>query len=76
MRWLEKEKLAANFEIKDLVSLKIEILSWYGGCLIKEVNRRETACRILRYLKANPVKSIYFKTSERNVSIFTTADWT
>ncbi|CAJ2672360.1 unnamed protein product [Trifolium pratense] len=36
----------------------------------------EAVYRILRYLKANPGKGLYFKkTSERNVSIFTDADW-
>ncbi|PNX91804.1 putative copia-type protein [Trifolium pratense] len=32
--------------------------------------------RILRYLKANPGKGLFFKkNAERNVSIFTDADW-
>jgi hypothetical protein len=36
----------------------------------------EAVYRILRYLKANPGKGLFFKkTSERNVSIFTDADW-
>ncbi|CAJ2638271.1 unnamed protein product [Trifolium pratense] len=36
----------------------------------------EVVYRILRYLKANPGKGLFFKkTSERNVSIFTYADW-
>ncbi|CAJ2645380.1 unnamed protein product [Trifolium pratense] len=36
----------------------------------------EAVYRILRYLKANPGKGLFFKkTSERNVFIFTDADW-
>jgi hypothetical protein len=36
----------------------------------------EAVYRILRYLKANPGKGLFFrKTNERNVSIFTDADW-
>jgi len=35
----------------------------------------EAVYRILRYLKGNPGKGLFFKTSERNVSIFTDADW-
>ncbi|WJX66879.1 hypothetical protein P8452_51386 [Trifolium repens] len=36
----------------------------------------EAVYRILRYLKANPGKRLFFKkTGERNVSIFTDADW-
>ncbi|XP_050889330.1 uncharacterized mitochondrial protein AtMg00810-like [Lathyrus oleraceus] len=36
----------------------------------------EAVYRILRYLKENPVKGLLFKkTSERNVSIFTDANW-
>jgi hypothetical protein len=36
----------------------------------------EAVYKILRYLKANPRKGLFFKkTSERNVSIFTGADW-
>jgi len=36
----------------------------------------EAVYRILRYLKGNPRKGLLFKkTSERNVSIFTDADW-
>jgi len=36
----------------------------------------EAVDRILRYLKGNPRKRLFFKkTSEKNVSIFTDADW-
>jgi hypothetical protein len=36
----------------------------------------EAVYRILRYLKGNPGKGLFFKkTSEKNVSIFTDADW-
>src|ERR1044072_6435970 len=37
----------------------------------------EAVYRILRYLKGNPGKGLHFKkTIQRNVSIFTDADWT
>jgi hypothetical protein len=36
----------------------------------------EAVYRILRYLKSNPGKGLYFKkTNDRDVSIFTDADW-
>ncbi|XP_050890945.1 uncharacterized mitochondrial protein AtMg00240-like [Lathyrus oleraceus] len=36
----------------------------------------EAVYRILRYLKGNPGKRLFFKkTGEKNVSIFTDADW-
>ncbi|XP_050896227.1 uncharacterized mitochondrial protein AtMg00810-like [Lathyrus oleraceus] len=35
----------------------------------------EAVYRILRYLKGNPRKILFFKTSEKNVSIFTDVDW-
>ncbi|KAK2450461.1 putative mitochondrial protein [Trifolium repens] len=111
-----KEKLAVDFEIKDLGSMRyflgIEVARSKDGSVPIDTGRYqrlvgkliylshtrpdiafsvsvvsqimhssfeehlEAVYRILRYLKANPRKGLFFKkTSERNVSIFTDVDW-
>ncbi|XP_050892193.1 uncharacterized mitochondrial protein AtMg00810-like [Lathyrus oleraceus] len=106
-----KEKLAVDFEIKDLGFMRyflgmevarskngivvsqqkyiIDLLKETGmsGCRpadtlwilmlnFGEKEHLEAVYRKLRYLKGNPGKGLFFKkTSEKNVSIFTDADW-
>ncbi|XP_050877704.1 uncharacterized mitochondrial protein AtMg00810-like [Lathyrus oleraceus] len=106
-----KEKLAVEFEIKDMGFMRyflgMEVARSKNGImvsqqkyildLLKETRmcgcrlavsvvsqlmhsplekHLEAVYRILRYLKGNTGKGLFFKkTSERNVSIFTDADW-
>ncbi|CAJ2644587.1 unnamed protein product [Trifolium pratense] len=111
-----KEKLAIDFEIKDLGSMRyflgmevarskdgsvrvdtgryqrlvgkliylshtrpdiafsVSVVSQFMHSLFEE--HLEAVYKILRYLKATPENGLFFrKTNERNVSIFTDADW-
>ncbi|XP_058745985.1 uncharacterized mitochondrial protein AtMg00810-like [Vicia villosa] len=56
------------------IAFSVSVVSQFMYSLYEE--HLEAVYRILRYLKGKPGKGLHFKkTSERNVSIFTDADW-
>ncbi|CAJ2653166.1 unnamed protein product [Trifolium pratense] len=56
------------------IAFSVSVVSQFMHSSFEE--HLEAVYRILRYLKANPGKGLFFKkTNERNVSIFTDADW-
>ncbi|XP_058741436.1 secreted RxLR effector protein 161-like [Vicia villosa] len=56
------------------IAFSVSVVSQFMHSPYKE--HLEAVYRILRYLKGKPGKGLHFKkTSERNVSIFTDADW-
>lgn len=55
------------------IAFSVIVVSQFMNSLYEE--HLEAVYKILRYLKSNPGKCLFFKTSERNVSIFTDANW-
>ncbi|XP_058774342.1 uncharacterized mitochondrial protein AtMg00810-like [Vicia villosa] len=68
------EKLIYMSHTQPDIAFSVSIVSQFMTSPYEE--HLESVYKILRYLKGKPGKGLHFKkTSERNVSIFTDADW-
>ncbi|XP_050883391.1 uncharacterized mitochondrial protein AtMg00810-like [Lathyrus oleraceus] len=68
------EKLIFLSHTRPNIAFSVSVVSQFMHSPIEE--HLQSIYRILRYLKGNPGKGLFFKkTSERNVSIFTDGNW-
>jgi hypothetical protein len=70
----ETDKLVYLSHTRPDIAFSLDVASQFINSAFEE--HLEAVYRMLRYLKANPGKGLFFKkTNERNVSIFTDVDW-